>query len=154
MQGRVFGASCQSILGQGRCALDMSGEGLRYELEVLTIADGVRLTLDGATDRPARWFERGRIEVLDGDARGLVGIVKNDLGGSLGREIELWEGIRADIASGDTVRLDAGCDHSFKMCREKFNNAINFQGFPHVPGEDRLLSIPVEGTTTDETGGK
>ena len=54
-------------------------------------------------------------------------------------------------APGDSLRLTAGCDKRFATCRLKFVNQANFQGFPHVPGEDWLLAVPrAEG---DNTGG-
>lgn len=34
---------------------------------------------------------------------------------------------------GDHVVLSAGCDHSFKTCQQKFQNGINFGGFPYIP---------------------
>ena len=37
---------------------------------------------------------------------------------------------------GDTLKLTAGCDKTFKTCREKFGNGLNFRGFPHLPGSD------------------
>jgi uncharacterized phage protein (TIGR02218 family) len=40
---------------------------------------------------------------------------------------------------GNSFSLVAGCDKSFTTCAEKFNNAINFRGEPHVPGIDKML---------------
>jgi hypothetical protein len=34
----------------------------------------------------------------------------------------------------------AGCDKLFSTCRTKFDNAENFRGFPHMPGNDFTLS--------------
>jgi len=31
----------------------------------------------------------------------------------------------------------------------KFNNLINFQGFPGIPGEDWLMSVPRTGGVND-----
>lgn len=35
--------------------------------------------------------------------------------------------------NGDECELFAGCDRSLIMCREKFNNLINYGGFPYIP---------------------
>jgi uncharacterized phage protein (TIGR02218 family) len=32
--------------------------------------------------------------------------------------------------------ITAGCDKSFATCKARFDNGINFRGFPHVPGSD------------------
>ena len=52
---------------------------------------------------------------------------------------------RCDARLGDgrcRVDLDAfpgaTCDKSFATCRETFGNAVNFQGFPDIPGDDYL----------------
>ena len=55
----------------------------------------------------------------------------------------------AEIAEGDLVRLEAGCDKRTETCRLKFNNFLNFQGFPHVPGEDWLMGYPSENQPLD-----
>lgn len=34
---------------------------------------------------------------------------------------------------GQSVSIFAGCDHSINMCKAKFNNVINFGGFPYIP---------------------
>ncbi len=41
------------------------------------------------------------------------------------------------------MRLEPGCDKRAETCREKFDNFLNFRGFPHIPGEDWLISYPV-----------
>jgi uncharacterized phage protein (TIGR02218 family) len=41
------------------------------------------------------------------------------------------------------VKLFTGCSKTATTCRVKFNNLLNFRGFPHIPGEDWLASYPV-----------
>jgi len=60
----------------------------------------------------------------------------------------LWDSIGPGLASGDSVRLEAGCDKRAETCRVKFNNLVNFQGFPHLPGEDWLMAYPRRGGGT------
>ncbi|WP_288928620.1 DUF2163 domain-containing protein [uncultured Maritimibacter sp.] len=152
-QGRVYQSACSAVLGDGRCGFDTNQPGFSEELAVVAIEDDVRFTLDGADEQPERWFEKGRFAVLDGGAAGLVGVIKNDGIGAGGRVVELWQALRAPMRVGDRVRIEAGCDKRHQTCRDRFDNIVNFRGFPHIPGEDRLLSVPVQGTTVDETGG-
>ena len=49
------------------------------------------------------------------------------------------------IAAGDAFTLRAGCDKQFATCRAKFANAVNFRGFPHMPGDDFVLSYATQG---------
>jgi uncharacterized phage protein (TIGR02218 family) len=43
----------------------------------------------------------------------------------------------------------AGCDKAFSTCKKKFDNALNFRGFPHLPGNDVAYSYVVEGSDFD-----
>ena len=36
-------------------------------------------------------------------------------------------------APGDTFNVAFGCDHTQATCQSKFNNLVNFRGFPYVP---------------------
>lgn len=40
-----------------------------------------------------------------------------------------------DIYVGETATIERGCDKTQKTCRERFNNTINFSGFPSIPWE-------------------
>ena len=71
-----------------------------------------------------------------------MGVIKNDRPGPDGRIIELWEDLRADVATGDMLRLEAGCDKRLTTCQLKFSNVLNYRGFPGIPGEDWLMSVP------------
>jgi len=58
------------------------------------------------------------------------------------RQLTLWAPLQVPIVPGDTFRLIAGCDKRAVTCREKFENLLNFQGFPHIPGDDWLMAVP------------
>jgi len=142
-QGRVYQRPCSAVLGDGECRVDLTQPGYAFTGPV-DVVNRQRVlefsTLAGFADR---WFEKGRVVVQSGAAAGLAGVVKNDRirpGG--GRVIELWEAIRAPLAAGDVVRLEAGCDRRFETCRLKFANALNYRGFPDIPGEDWQLAVP------------
>ncbi|WP_375281155.1 DUF2163 domain-containing protein [Pseudooctadecabacter sp.] len=142
-QGRVYQTPCAAILGDGRCRFDLNAHGFFAEVAVEAIEEGRRFLFDDmATFEPA-WFERGRLRMMTGAAQGLVGMVKRDRFVGAQRQIEVWEAFRTDIASGDLVRIEAGCDKRFDTCRSKFSNALNYQGFPDIPGDDWLVSTPV-----------
>ena len=49
------------------------------------------------------------------------------------------------IAVGDAFTVTAGCDKAFSTCHDRFANAVNFRGFPHIPGNDFVISYPVQG---------
>ncbi|KEP71666.1 hypothetical protein DL1_01280 [Thioclava dalianensis] len=149
-RGRVYHPRCAAVLGDGACRFDLAQPGFTFEGPVARTRDRVVFELVAVAGFQPRWFEKGRFRVLSGEAAGLVGLIKGDhLFGAEGREIELWQAIGAPVVAGDLVRLEAGCDKRAVTCREKFSNFINFRGFPHVPGEDWLVSYPVQGGAHD-----
>lgn len=148
--GRVYHPRCSAVLGDGQCRFNLDKPGYAIELAAETVEEAVVFRfaeVDGFEDR---WFEKGRLRVLTGAAAGLVGLIKNDrVEGTGARVVELWQRLGAEIAAGDLVRLEAGCDRRAETCRLKFQNFLNFRGFPHLPGEDWLISYPVSSGTND-----
>jgi len=47
-----------------------------------------------------------------------------------------------DILVGDTFEVYAGCDKLRETCKTKFNNIINFRGYPDIPGTDSMYQTP------------
>jgi uncharacterized phage protein (TIGR02218 family) len=120
----------------------MSGLGRTAELDVTQVMEGRILRFEMPTDIPAGHLARGRVQVLDGAAKGMVGIVKTDTKEGGARILSLWQRLDAKVIPGDRLRLEVGCDKSRIMCRDRFSNVSNFRGFPHIPGEDWLMSYP------------
>ncbi len=58
------------------------------------------------------------------------------------RKLALWHSLTPELAPGSLIRLVAGCDKRGQTCRQKFDNFLNFRGFPHIPGEDWLQAYP------------
>lgn len=148
-QGRVIQQDCTAILGDGACRFDLSTPGYAVERTVELVEDGRTFRWADLPGFDDRWFEKGRLTVLTGAAAGLSGAVKNDRQGLTERVVELWQSILAEIAPGDLVRIEAGCDRRAETCRLKFGNFLNFRGFPHVPGEDWLTSYPMRTRAND-----
>lgn len=148
--GQIYHSRCSAVLGDGRCRADLTAPGYFVE-RLVEVVEGARTfrfaSMPGFDDR---WFEKGRLRVLSGAAMGLVGVVKNDRATGIGeRQIELWQSLGAEVATGDLLRIEAGCDRRAETCRLKFNNFLNFRGFPHIPGDDWLMSYPVGSGVTD-----
>jgi uncharacterized phage protein (TIGR02218 family) len=147
-QGRVYQAGCSAVLGDAECGFDLAQPGYFAEVAAEGVEDAAFrfAALPGFDDR---WFEGGRLEVLVGVAAGLVGVVKNDRLSASGRVVELWQGLGAAVAAGDMLRITAGCDKRAATCRLKFDNLLNFRGFPDIPGDDWLMAHPRQGGLND-----
>jgi uncharacterized phage protein (TIGR02218 family) len=59
--------------------------------------------------------------------------------------LALWQAMAQPIAPGDGFTVTAGCDKQFPTCHDKFANVVNFRGFPHIPGNDFVISYPLPG---------
>lgn len=147
-RGRSYQRSCAAILGDADCGFDLARPGFAMERAVEVLEGARVLRWSEVSGYPDRWFEKGRLTVVSGTARGAVGLVKNDRAEAAGRMVALWQEVAA-LAPGDVVRLEPGCDRRAETCRGKFGNFLNFRGFPHVPGEDWLMSYPVSGGRND-----
>ncbi|WP_413717134.1 DUF2163 domain-containing protein [Silicimonas sp. MF1-12-2] len=145
----VYQKPCAAVLGDRRCGVDTLQPGVSLEAVVVAVDGGTRLTLPTVQAFAPGWFIRGRVKVLDGAGQGAVGVVKRDWEVSGQRLIELWQMLSAGLAIGDTVRVEPGCDKRLDTCREKFDNLMNFRGFPDIPGEDWLVSYPVRAGVND-----
>ena len=148
-QGRVFQTGCSAVLGDAPCGFALNQPGYTEDAVLADVtSDGV-LRVGGLPTLAAGWFERGRIELLDGPGAGLKALIRGDRIAADGREIELWQAPGVAPVAGQPVRLVAGCDRAAITCRSKFANFINYRGFPHIPGEDWLASYPVAGKIND-----
>lgn len=148
--GRVFQSACTAVLGDGRCRFALSTPGYQVEVPVQAVEDDERLFFPDLTGFAPRWFEKGMVEVRSGPAVDLTGAVKDDRSMPDGRRrVTLWQRLGAELRAGDLVRLTAGCDKQPDTCRVKFANFLNFQGFPHIPGEDWMMAVPRQGGLND-----
>jgi len=144
-KGRIFAASCDADLGDARCKIDLTdsayrGEGTIVALEGTSIfaAIGLDTFIDG-------WFTQGRLQWTSGANAGLAIEVKEHRSNNDGVRLSLWQKMPAPLAAGDAFIITAGCDKRFATCSEKFSNALNFRGFPHLPGNDFVVAYAVPG---------
>lgn len=149
--GRVFQKPCTAVLGDNACGFELTLPGYSADILIDAVNQSRIFRWENLSGFEPGWFGRGRLQVLDGSAAGLWGMVKTDRFDGPTRVIELWEPIRSVLNSGTSVRLIAGCDKRSTTCRLKFNNLLNFQGFPDIPGEDWILRVPK--STGANTGG-
>lgn len=148
VRGRVYQARCDAVLGDGRCRKRL-GPVYTAETTVVRVDAGQVFEMGGLQLFAPKWFERGLLHVLTGNATGQSERIKTDRILGEGRRIGLWQSLRFEVEPGDRVRLEAGCDKRLETCRQKFDNVLNFRGFPNIPGEDWLMAYPVSSGRND-----
>ncbi len=141
-RGRVYQKPCSAVLGDGTCRFDLATPGYFADVVAESVTDRRVFRQAGMAEFESGWFQHGVVIVQNGLAEGLVGLIKRDYFEGDARVIELWHPIRAAVTTGDTLRIEAGCDKRAATCRFKFNNFLNFQGFPDIPGDDWSISDP------------
>ena len=132
-RGRSYRATCGADLGDARCRVDLAP--LRIAATVRALPGPGILALDLAHPVPDGTLAGGRLAWTRGANAGLAGAVRAHADGS----VELWEAPPRAVVPGDALMLDPGCDKRLATCARTFANAVNFEGFPHLPGNDVVL---------------
>ncbi|GGE40627.1 hypothetical protein GCM10011517_05360 [Actibacterium pelagium] len=143
--GRIYHADCSAVLGDQACGFDLSQPGYAVETTLEAVEENRIFRFSSLPEFEVQWFQKGTLEVLDGEASGLKGVIQNDQMTENGRLVSLWDALRVPVLVGSKVRLTAGCDRRADTCRLKFNNFLNFRGFPHIPGDDWMMAYPRQG---------
>ena len=149
-KGRLFQSGCDADLGDARCGIDLDNPAFRGTGIVLTAPNARLLTASGLGAFLSGWFTRGLVTFISGANAGRAQEVKRHTLAGTEATIELWQPMAMSIAPSDTFTITAGCDKQFATCKAKFANAVNFRGFPHMPGNDYVLAVarPGEPVTT------
>lgn len=114
----------------------------RFDLGIDVVGDhtgtpGVVIEL--GTD--SGFFEFGTIEFTSGANAGLSMEVRDYVPGQWTIALPM----PYTVAAGDDYILTAGCNKLISTCRDKFQNTVNFGGYPYLPGIDRLMQIGKQG---------
>jgi uncharacterized phage protein (TIGR02218 family) len=142
--GRLYTATCSADLGDGRCTVDLTAAGLRGSGTVSALTANSAFSATGLDTFADGWFTAGKLTFTSGSNDGLAVEVKLHRAAAA-VTLELWQAMPQPIAAGDTFVVTAGCDKRFATCHDRFNNVVNFRGFPHIPGNDFVVRYPVQG---------
>ena len=142
--GRLYTATCSADLGDARCKMNLESPAFRGNGTVVALAGTSTFTVSGLNDFADGWFTAGKLIFASGANAGLGVEVKSHRKDAT-VTLVLWQPMPEPIAADDTFTVKAGCDKRFATCRDRFNNAVNFRGFPHIPGNDFVVSYPLAG---------
>ncbi len=130
--GEVYSPSCRAVFGDARCGINVA---LLTQSGTITAVTSRTVLLDTARTEDAGTFSSGVLTFTSGANAGLSVEVKEYTPGT----ITLVLPTSYAVEVGDAYTITEGCDKRFSTCANRFANAVNFRGEPHVPGFDRLL---------------
>lgn len=94
------------------------------------------------SELPTGWFDFGAVVWETGDNAGVAMEVRTFTQATPDQTVRLFLDLPKDIQVGDRGRIYPGCDKLRSTCINKFNNIVNFRGFPDIPGQDVALNYP------------
>ena len=150
---QTFSPLCYKNLYSTRCGVREADHTLKFTLTAAS-ADGFRITSPEFATKPSQYFQLGavyfqssgeNVMVLDhtGDTLTLKSPIKGLMAGVQGRAVagcnHLWRSrASADVVLGAVATGTSLHDANLANlpdgdCQAKFNNLVNFGGFPYVP---------------------
>lgn len=147
--GRVYHYFCDADLGDARCTVDLTSATYKATGTVGAAPSARFMILSGVTGYAAGWFTGGLLTLTSGAMNGLAREVKEHtiVGGV--HYAELWQALPDAPVAGVSLQITAGCDKTATLCAARFANLVNFRGFPHMPGNDRVTAYPRPGEVMD-----
>ncbi len=130
--GELYSPACRADLGDARCQVNLSGVTVTG---TVGSASGNSQFTDETRDEESGYFAGGVITFTSGGNAGLQMEIKAFTNG----QFVLVLPMPYVISAGDDYEAVAGCDKTLATCVQRFDNAVNFRGEPHVPGTDRVL---------------
>ena len=134
--GEVYAPDCAADLGDARCGVDLAVLG--ESGTVVTVSSAT--AFEAALAQASGWYDGGELSWTGGANAGQTVAVRS--WDAATGTLSLFLPALYAVQPGDAFTVRPGCDKTFATCRAKFANAVNFRGFPHVPGTDRVLSYP------------
>ncbi len=130
---RYYGYSCPHMLYGNRCKVSR----ISYRtVAVASTVSGTSVTSSVFSTKPNGYFTGGYLMFYDGTT-GLTHM--RYISAHSGSTVTLSNQI-PELTAGKQVEVYPGCDHALATCRDKFNNHINFGGFPWIPGRNPFTS--------------
>jgi uncharacterized phage protein (TIGR02218 family) len=133
--GNVITNQCRG--DHATCCLQIAPE---TETTIASVTD--ELTIEVSDTITGADFIGGRLWFTTGD---LAGTDPIEIYSVTGNTITLFSELPALPDVGDELTLKEGCDRSREMCRDRFDNVLEFRGFPEVPGSDQVLRSAIPG---------
>jgi uncharacterized phage protein (TIGR02218 family) len=148
-RGRLVRRHCDAELGDARCGVDLTSGGRRANGSVLERRGPFEIAVSGLGMAPQGRFNGGRLEWTSGARAGDSAEVRMHMRAGSDVSLLTRTPLPDAIAAGDDFTITIGCDKRFQTCKAVFANAVNFRGFPHLPGNDAAYTYAHQNITAD-----
>jgi len=138
--GRHFIKTCQADLGDSRCRVNLNSPVFSANGTVNAVNSEYFIDVNGLGNFETGWFSFGHLKWTAGANIGLGTEITSHTSMLDKTILGLWQPASHQMAVGDEFVITAGCDKQFSTCKSKFANQANFQGFPHMPGDNFALN--------------
>ena len=139
--GEVTSKTCRARLGDGACRVNLTPFTFTSSVSAVTSRAVFTSSNLASQENEADYFGEGLLTFTSGDCRGITQKVRTYTTAGV---ITLAIAMPANIQTGDTFSVIAGCRKRLQDCRDKFSNVLNFQGEPDIQGPDSLTAPPSE----------
>lgn len=139
--GETYTANCLADLGDSRCRVDVAA--LTVECTVTAVHSEWSFTVSGAdipAGKEATYWNGGLTVFQDGQNSGVP--MECRVYDPTTQKLDLFLPMPFPVQVGQKFKLQPGCDKLENTCIGKYNNILNFRGFPHVPGQDAMNKAP------------
>lgn len=142
VKGRVLAHGCHADLGDKACGVDLTKAPYRHTVSLVKQPDDRKLHVSLTGDVEQGWWTNGHLTMTTGPYANVPQrIAAHDVTQGT-HELTLWLPLSLPLELPLSSTLTAGCDKSWAQCQQRFANALNFRGFPHMPGNDFVLAGP------------
>jgi hypothetical protein len=130
---RPYLPGCAAIFGDSECSLSLVAYTITGTIESVD-SSGLVITDTANITAAINIYAYGLLTMTSGDSSGYSMEVKSSTVGTA----TLQQRMPFGVAAGDTFTLIQGCDKTLATCKDTYNNVVNFRGFPHMPGQDKV----------------
>lgn len=148
-RGRIISAICDADFADQRCGVDANNPLYSSQGTVKEVIGPRRLRVSGVGSVPVGYLARGSLKWSSGENLARRSEIRDDHDDGVGRILDLWDQPARLLAPGDHFDALAGCDKRFATCVNRYANASNFRGFPHLPGNDFAAGYARSGENND-----
>ena len=133
--GRAYLPLCDADLGDSRCAKVLTDFTKTGAVGTVTsrAVFAATITSGGAAEN---YYRYGKLTWTSGANNGVSREVQENTYAAPNYGLTLCLAMERAVVAGDTFSIIAGCDKSAAICASRFDNFLNFRGFPYIPGRD------------------